>query len=321
MPEPLGVGFGWMVDAPAALYSLDLIDFVELAPEQFHRETGQGGNVTLLEDDAARELAQRHCGAFPTVIHGLALSIGSMHGLNEACLDMVERFVEDWPCLWYSEHLHFQTRIVSGQRVEIGVPLPLPPTREAVDLIAGRVSLLQRRLNLPFLLENMAHYVPDLPSDSDVGDEFGLMNQVTARADCGQLLDLHNLYCNALNFGFDPASALDRIDLERVGEIHIAGGTWHDGYYTDAHSGGVPGPVWDLLEMTLTRAVQVAGVVFEILPDHFGRFGPDAVARELEKARRIWRCHRPFGQSPQKCEVESPDAARRNQSSYHGRPR
>jgi uncharacterized protein len=297
MLEPLGIGFGWMPKLPAALYSNDLIDFIELAPEQFHRESRRGGKVELVTETAMLEAARRQCGSLPTVIHGLALSIGSAHGFNEICLDMVERFIRDWPCEWYSEHLHFQTRLNHGRQVEIGVPLPLPAIRESVDLVSERAAMVQRRLGLPFLLENMAHYFTDLPADDEVMDEVGLMNQITQRAACGQLLDLHNLHCNAINFGFDAATALDRIALDRVVEIHIAGGQWQDGYYTDAHDRGVPKRVWELLDLTLAKAPNVAGVVFEILPEHLSRFGTDAVANELMLARRVWQRHRHASQA------------------------
>ena len=135
-----------------------------------------------------------------------------------------------------------------------GVPLPLPATAEAAALVARRARDIQQRYGVPFLLENPAHYFSDLPAEPEVGDEFGLMNRILALSGCRQLLDLHNLYCNAINFDFDPVAALDRVCLERVGEVHVAGGSWRDGFYMDAHDGRVPEPVWDLLDLTLARA-------------------------------------------------------------------
>ena len=40
------------------------------------------------------------------------------------------------------------------------------------------------------------------------------------------LLDLHNLYANALNSGRDPAADLLRLPLDRVTAIHLSGGHW-----------------------------------------------------------------------------------------------
>lgn len=294
MPGPLGVGFGCIPALPEALYTADLMDFVEVTPEIFHRETTLLGRVELVPDRRQYDAARRRCGSLPIAIHGVELSIGSAHGMFEPCLTMLDRLRPEWPFLWYSEHLHFQTLLDgNGAVVNAGVPLPLPATNEAATLVAGRASAIQRRYGVPFLLENPAHYLPDLPADPDIGDEFGLMDRIVALSGCGRLLDLHNLYCNAINFGFDPHTALERMPLDRVGEIHIAGGSWCEGFYMDGHDGRVPEPVWDLLERTLSRAPWITGVVFEVLEEFLKRLGPDGIARELEWARTVWRRHHP----------------------------
>ena len=294
MPGPLGVGFGCVLAVPEALYTADLLDFVEITPEIFHREYRDGDRARLVPDHALFDAARRRCGALPIVVHGVELSIGSAHGMYAPCLAMMDDFQKQWPFLWYSEHLHFQTMLdAQGKPAPTGVPLPLPSTRAAVDLVAERAAFVQRRFGVPFLLENPAHYLSDLPADPDVGNEFGLMNRITTLSGCGQLLDLHNLHCNATNLGFDAMDALNVIRLDRVRELHVAGGSWSDGFYMDAHDGRVPEPVWDLLELTLSRAPGIAGVVFEILDEYVDRLGPDGIARELERARTIWRRFHP----------------------------
>jgi uncharacterized protein (UPF0276 family) len=294
MPGPLGIGFACVPSLPEALYTSGLIDFVEVTPEIFHRETIVGDHVELLPNGRLYDAARRRCGALPVAMHGVELSIGAAHGMYEPCLTMMDRLRHDWPFLWYSEHLHFQTAVDRGGSViNTGVPLPLPNTTEAACLVAGRAVHIRRRLGVPFLLENPAHYLPDLPTDQQIFDEFGLMNRITTLAGCGQLLDLHNLHCNATNFGFDAHDALVRIDLEVVGEIHVAGGSWSDGFYMDGHDGRVPEPVWDLLEQALSRAPRITGVVFEILEEFLPRLGADGIAAELRHAGEIWRRHHP----------------------------
>ena len=176
-----------------------------------------------------------------------------------------------------------------GRALNTGVPLPIPPTVEAADLIADRSGAIMRRYGVPFLLENAAHYLPDLPSDPQIGDDIGLMNAICDRSGCWQLLDLHNVWCNAVNHRQDPFDAIDRMQLARVIEIHVAGGAWTDGFWTDAHNGRVPAPVWDLLRYTLPRTPNVCGVVFELLEDHAVRVGAELIADELVHARAIWR--------------------------------
>jgi uncharacterized protein len=291
VPKPMGIGFGCVPLLPDALYTPDLLDFVEVTPEIFHRETIQDGRIVLVADRAF-EAARRRCGDLPIVVHGVELSIGSAHGMFEPCLEMMDRMQRDWPFLWYSEHLHFQTFLNrDGTVANTGVPLPLPATEEAARLVAGRAAAIQARYGVPFLLENAAHYLPELPAEPGIDDEFGLLDRIEGLSGCGRLLDLHNLYCNALNFGFDAKRTLGRMRLGRVVEVHIAGGSWCEGFYMDGHNGCVPEPVWELLELTLSRAPRIAGVVFEILEEYVPRLGPDGIARELERARTVWRRH------------------------------
>ena len=294
MPGPLGVGFGCVPMLPDALYTPDLLDFVEITPEIFHREAIVEDRIELVPDRRQFDAARRRCGNLPVAVHGVELSIGSAHGMYEPCLTMMDRLRQEWPFLWYSEHLHFQTFLDrDGKVMNAGVPLPLPATEEAAQLVASRAAAIQSRYGVPFLLENPAHYLAELPADPDIGGEFGLMDRIVALSGCGRLLDLHNLYCNAVNFGFDPKAALTRIPLDRVGEIHIAGGSWSDGFYMDGHDGRVPEPVWELLELTLSRAPWITGVVFEVLEEFVKRLGPDGIARELEWARIVWRRYHP----------------------------
>lgn len=292
MPAPMGVGFACVTELPEALYTSGLLDFVEVTPEIFHREAVIGGRPSLIPNTTLYDAARRRCGTLPVVMHGVELSIGSAHGMHQPCLTMMDRLRHEWPFLWYSEHLHFQSATDgNGAIMNTGVPLPLPATAEAAALVAQRARNIQTRYGVPFLLENPAHYLSDLPAEPEVGDEFGLMNRILVQSGCRQLLDLHNLYCNAVNSGFDPVAALDRICLERVGELHVAGGSWRDGFYMDGHNGSVPEPVWELLDITLARAPWIAGVVFELLEEFLPRFGADAIARELETLGKIWRRH------------------------------
>jgi len=294
MPGPRGIGFGCHLALPDDLYTPDLLDFIEVTPEVYHREERIEGSIELVADRKPFDAARRRCESLPVTMHSVSLSIGSAHGMYEPCLNMMDRLRTEWPFHWYSEHLQFQTiQDGKGETTNTGVPFPLPPTREAADLVAGRAAAVQRRYGVPFLLENPAHYLPDLPADPEIGDEFGLMERILALSGCGQLLDLHNLYCNAINLGFDPCVALGRVRFDRVGEIHVAGGSWRDGFYMDAHDGSVPEAVWDLLEQTLSRASDIPAVVFEILDSYLERLGPDGIARELERARTIWRRQQP----------------------------
>jgi len=54
--------------------------------------------------------------------------------------------------------------------------------------------------------------------------------------DCRLLLDVTNIYNNATNHGYDPLDFLRRIPLDRVSQLHLAGGHYSDGMLQDSHS-------------------------------------------------------------------------------------
>jgi uncharacterized protein (UPF0276 family) len=292
--QQLGIGLPYFASLPAELYRCGAIDFVEITPETICRQRPLGNTVELEIVPQQIERARSTCAGIPMVVHGVELSIGSAHGWNGAYLKMLDAFQEAWPFVWHSEHLGFQTfRGADGSTQEVGVPLPLPPTSEAADLVARRSAMILQRYRVPFLLENPAYYLPDPPSDPEIGDDIGLMRRILQRSGSLQLLDLHNVYCNAINHHFDPFAAVDRMPLEAVAEIHIAGGSWDGGFWMDAHDGRVPEPVWDLLEYTLPRCPSVGGIVFEMLDEHILRLGVDGIQQELTRARKTWTSRGP----------------------------
>jgi uncharacterized protein (UPF0276 family) len=291
--QPLGAGFPYIQELPADLYRSGLIKFIEVTPETICRQHGAAGAASIEIQQDLFAHAREKCADLPIVVHGVELSIGSAHGWNEAYLEMLDAFQAAWPFVWHSEHLGFQT--ISGDdggTLEVGVPLPVPPTVEAADLIAERSTAISGRYGVPFLLENPAYYIADLPSDPEIGDDIGLINAIMERSGCFLLLDLHNIHCNAMNHGIDPFAMIDKVLLDRVVEIHIAGGASREGFWMDAHNGPVADRVWELLEYTLPRAPNVAGVVFEMLDQFAVRLGPDAIARELQRANEIWNSYR-----------------------------
>jgi uncharacterized protein (UPF0276 family) len=270
----------------------DLIDFVEVSPDMLCREmyTEDGPRMRMqpgLLASALRELDGR-----PITVHGLELSIGTASGWNASYLTILEEFAAARTFAWHSEHLGYLVSAEpGGEQVNAGVPLPLPFTQEAVDLVAPRANQLVERYGVPFLLENAVYYFPDLPADAG-WDEIRFLNQLVEQSSCGLLLDVFNLYCNSVNHGFDLIEALGRLRLDRVVEVHVAGGKVYDGFLLDGHCDRVPEPVWTALEWLLPRAPNIAGVVYEVLDQAFPLVGFDVLRSQLERLRATWRSAR-----------------------------
>jgi len=283
---PLGIGFPFLPSAPVEIYAAGgLLDFVEMAPDTLCRRDER---LELAFDNDLLARALDATAGLPAVVHGVELSIGSAYGWNTSYLNILGEFSRLRSFVWHSEHSGFLRALdPQGRPTETGVPLPLPFTSEASRLVSARAREMLSRYRVPFLLENTVHYLPELPADPG-WDEVRFLNEVSGHSGCDLLLDLFNLHCNARHHGFSVADALDRLALESVVEIHIAGGATHEGFLLDSHSAPVPEPVWDLLEQVLPRTPRLRGIVFEVLDEAFPLVGVDLVRRELTRARRLW---------------------------------
>lgn len=224
------------------------------------RHRGELGAVECIPDDVAGPAGLRDLvllrDAVPVLLHGIGLSLGSAEGLDPRRVRHVTRVAEAVEPPWFSEHIAF-TR---AGGVEIGHLAPLPFTREAVATVAANVAGLRRALpGLPLLLENIA-YPFALPGAEMSEADF--VRAILEETDAGLLLDLENVHANARNHGYDPLAYLESLPLERVVEVHLAGGVERDGAYVDSHTRPVPEASWSLLEWLAPRA-PIRAVVIE----------------------------------------------------------
>ncbi|MBV9896500.1 MAG: DUF692 family protein [Chloroflexi bacterium] len=288
-PARLGIGFPYFPTATQVNERVrDLVDFAEVSPDTLCREVETSDGPSLRLQPALLDAALHALDGLPITVHGLELSIGSASGWNESYVSMLDEFRSVRTFSWHSEHLgYLLTADKDGQPFNAGVPLPLPFTQEAVDLVASRANQLVERYGAPFLLENAVYYVPNLPADPG-WDEIVFLNQLVETSSCGLLLDLFNLYCNSVNHSFDLIDALSRLRLDRVVEVHLAGGKYVDDFILDGHCNTVPEPVWSALEWLLPRAPNLAGVVFEVLGPAVPLVGLDAICGQLERLRATW---------------------------------
>lgn len=144
-----------------------------------------------------------------------------------------------------SEHFGFST----GGEVGFGAPLPVPYDRAAVRVGQERLRRLVDVAGVPVGLENLALAW----SRSDALDQGPFVGELLDAVDGYLHLDLHNLWCQVVNFGLDPEVLLARYPLERVRVVHVSGGSWKDGVRRDTHDDRVPDEVWALLRAVLPR--------------------------------------------------------------------
>lgn len=264
------VGLGWRGELSASILDrLDAIDVLEVIAEDWL-------HAPRAEQRALRSLAAER----PVILHGVALGLASSLPAEGRRLDRMARLVNLVRPLAWSEHLAF----VRAGGVEMGHLAAPPRTWATID---GAVANLRRAAavvgSLP-ALENIATLID--PPASSMGE--GEWTCAIVRASHSpMLLDLHNLYANALNFDVDPLGLLCAMPLEKVAMVHLSGGRWL--YPRDAgprllddHLHDVPDPVFGLLEALAAKAPQPLTVIIERDGD-YPEFA--VIVRQLERAR------------------------------------
>lgn len=283
----LGVGLLYNAALPDFVRSnLDGFDYLGITPDLFWLDRGPGHPDRYEELESWIETLDWVAAHRPIVSHNIGLSIGSAESLDVAYLDQIARFQDRYKFPWHSDHLSFaQVRGASGDDHNTALAVPIPYDNEMLQLVAARVGLVKEKIPIPFLLENSVYFV-DFPEQDMSEAEF--LNHLTQRSRCGLLFDLHNLYTNARNHGFDAFAFLDQVDLTSVVEIHVAGGDEFAGMYTDSHAGPCPEPVWELLDYAIPRTPNLRGITFEFHFSYYPLMGEGGVRAQLDRARAAW---------------------------------
>lgn len=228
----------------------------------------------------------------PFVAHGLGFSLGTPVDTDrprtEAWLERLRDDHSEFRFPWISEHLGWQ--VADG--LQAVLPLPLPPTEEAVAVVAQRMRLLTAIAGTS-AFENNANYFGLGEACRD--PEF--FNAICRAAPCRLMLDLHNVHTQCLNLGHDPLDYVDRIDLDTVLQIHLSGGSESEAewlpsrrvFRLDSHDGPIPEEVWRLLERVRPRCRNLRGIVVERLNGTFEAADVPRLRDEIRRAKGFIR--------------------------------
>jgi len=208
--------------------------FLEAAPENWMRVGGRLGR-------RFREFTER----YPFACHGLSLSLGSTDPLDLDFLRELKAFLRCHRVRCYSEHLSYCSD--QGHLYDL---LPIPFTDAAVRHVAARIRQVQDLLESRIAIENVSYYAAP-PGELS---ELEFLNAVLAEADCALLLDVNNVYVNAINHGYDAEAFLAGIPGARIAYGHVAGHFVEaEDLLVDTHGAAVVDPVWRLLQVAYRR--------------------------------------------------------------------
>jgi uncharacterized protein len=256
------VGIGWRHPHYAQLLQEQpALDFLEVHSENFF---GQGG--------AALAVLEQGRASYPLSLHGVGLSLGSAAGLDPWHLDQLAQLVERIEPVRVSDHASFARGVLQGQVVHAADLLPLPFTEESLNLLCSHVDQVQNRLRRRFMVENLSAYIQwnAQPGEAALA-ETEFLNTLAQRTGCALLVDVNNIYVNALNAAQHNAAEvgsaldaeqacrhwLDSLAPQHVGELHLAGhcrvSDVHGDIVIDDHGSRVCDAVWRLYQHAVSR--------------------------------------------------------------------
>ena len=228
------------------------IGFLEVHSENFF---GDGG--------AARQVLEQGRALYPVSLHGVGLSLGSAAGIDPWHLERLHRLVNRIQPARVSDHACFARGAWRGPQgpamVHAADLLPVPFSDEALVVMVANVQQVQEKLGRSIAVENLSAYVQWV---GDTMDEPAFLMALARRTGCSLLVDVNNLYVNALNQQLRDAGVdvlqtcrdwLDAIPPQAVGEIHLAGHAHCGDIVIDDHGSTVHEDVWALYDHAMQR--------------------------------------------------------------------
>jgi hypothetical protein len=254
-----------------------LVDFVEVVPDRLWYDFGAGERPRFFHASAA--IAALRALDRPIRGHGIGLSLPSAIPLDPEVVDQVAAMRDCLGFEAFSEHLSlFLVPGASVPNAQAGLGLPVLHDEETLAIVAEKVAVLRTRLGIPVAIENGTIFTA-MPEPEM--SEPGFLNRLHRECGADTLLDLHNLHANCLNLGWDADEWLGELDPALVTEIHVAGGDWLHGHYTDSHSNRAPPEVRALLERWAPRFPRLEAITFEYHESYHRRIGIAGLAAEF----------------------------------------
>lgn len=251
------VGLGLRVDIAQETAShidgpLRDIECLEVIAEDYYR---------FKADDAPIRALAALAKHIPISLHGVTLGMASASPVALHRADGMVRLCEAIEPVFWSEHLSF----VRGGGAEIGHLAAPPRSQDTVEGAIRNIAALAAHVGTKPVLENIATLIT--PPCSTLS-ETGWLNAILEGSDAHMLLDLHNLYANAVNADIDPYKMIDELAVHRVRQIHLSGGVdipapGGGTRLLDDHVHDVPAIVFELLEYVAARCPNPMMVIIE----------------------------------------------------------
>ena len=264
--EGVGIGLRWELADDLFRETPSSVRWLEIHPENY---IGRAGFYEVQLEKARA--------AYPIVTHGLTMCLGNTDAPDPAYVKDVRALLRTLGSTWHSEHLCWG----GTEGAFLHDLMPLPQTIDSASRAAKRLDELRDALEVDVALENVSTYAHAGPRAMS---EIDFVLEVLDRSKGKMLLDVNNVWVNQNNHGIDARDYIDRIPVDRVVQIHVAGHLVRpDGLIIDTHAEPVAERVRDLLAYTMKRMPHVP-----VLLERDGNYPPfGELVAEVETLTKI----------------------------------
>ena len=239
MKKQLLIGIEWANEVETEInQNINTIPFIEIIPDNFFEvNSSQEEFIKLINKNK-----------IPVIIHSVNLSLLSMDKFKSSYFDKILSVANKFNTIHsFSDHLCMTD--VAGTSVNQLTPASYNDS--TFDSIKMKIQKIQERISTPFAVENIS--LPFVIPNQQY-KETTFINNLCKETGCKLLLDLNNVYTNSVNFGENPYSYIDELNLENLDSIHLAGGFFdQNNILQDGHNQPVPTEVWELYNYTLSK--------------------------------------------------------------------
>ncbi|MEP3348677.1 MAG: DUF692 domain-containing protein [Marinomonas sp.] len=226
-----------------AYYQLILSSFPEIGFFEIHAEN------YLSKGGPARHYLDLIRQYYPITVHGVGLSIGGEHPINQQHLERVSQLVNEVQPQIFSEHLAWS----SHDNTFLNDLLPVAYDAATLRRVCEHIDHIQSHVKRQVLIENPSTYFEFNRSEMSETD---FLTEMVKRTGCGLLLDVNNVEVSCFNHGHDPYQYLNNFPVSALKQMHLAGHTTDQNTVVplkiDSHDEPVSQDVWSLYRHTLS---------------------------------------------------------------------
>lgn len=281
LPE-LGIGIVYFTGFEELLERhSELIHAIEIEPQTLWYESNNRNkyNFNTLQNKLLNSYQ------IPKVFHGVGSPVGGTALPSQKTFSSLRQHIKELKPLWFSEHLSFNSFNDNSNNVNTNFLLPQVQNKMGIETAVRGIKNYKEKIDLPFAFETGVNYMK--PRRDEIPDG-NFAAEISERADCNILLDLHNLLVNQKNGRQSAMEFCKQLPLDRVIELHLARGFYFKKYYLDAHSGISSKELFDLTCEVVQMLPNLKLIMFEMRTEYITKLSKNDYKFQLDEMQRVW---------------------------------